>query len=36
VRLERSYHVATLDWDSDEIEARTAAFAAAVLSPAGP
>lgn len=36
VRLERSYHVATLDWDSDEIEARTTAFAAAVLSPAGP
>ncbi len=32
--LERSYHVATLDWDADEIEARVLAFAAAVLEPA--
>ena len=27
VRLERSYHVATLDWDGPEIERRTVAFA---------
>ena len=33
VLLERSYHVATLDWDKDEIEARTVAFASAVLPP---
>jgi carboxylesterase len=32
VRLERSFHVATLDWDRDEIEARTVEFATAVLS----
>ena len=35
VKLERSYHVATLDWDKDEIEARTVAFAISVLSPSG-
>ncbi len=35
VTLERSFHVATLDWDKDEIEARTVAFAATVL-PAPP
>jgi carboxylesterase len=28
VRLERSYHVATLDYDKDEIETRTVAFVA--------
>jgi carboxylesterase len=31
VLLERSYHVATLDWDKDEIEARTVEFLSAVL-----
>ena len=30
--LERSYHVATLDYDSDELEARTVAFASMVLA----
>ena len=30
VMLERSYHVATLDWDRDEIEARTVEFATSV------
>ena len=29
--LERSYHVATLDYDRDEVEARTVAFASRVL-----
>jgi carboxylesterase len=33
VMLERSFHVATLDWDKDEIEARTVAFVTAVLPP---
>jgi carboxylesterase len=33
VLLDRSFHVATLDWDKDEIEARTVAFAGAVLPP---
>ena len=33
VLLDRSFHVATLDWDKDEIEARTVAFASAVLPP---
>jgi carboxylesterase len=33
VMLERSFHVATLDWDKDEIEARTVAFATGVLPP---
>lgn len=33
VQLDRSFHVATLDWDKDEIEARTVAFANAVLPP---
>jgi carboxylesterase len=30
--LERSFHVATLDYDKDEIEARTVAFATSVLA----
>ena len=33
VMLERSFHVATLDWDKDEIEARTVEFVAGVLPP---
>ncbi len=36
VMLERSYHVATLDWDKDEIEAGTVAFLTAVSSAAAP
>jgi carboxylesterase len=36
VMLERSYHVATLDWDKDEIEARTVEFLAGVSSVAAP
>lgn len=32
VTLARSYHVATLDWDADEIEARAVAFARKVTS----
>ncbi len=32
VHLERSYHVATLDWDKDEIEARTVEFLTDVLA----
>lgn len=36
VRLERSFHVATLDYDRDEIEARTVAFALAVTPPGIP
>jgi carboxylesterase len=35
VMLERSYHVATMDWDREEIEARTVAFATSVLTPVG-
>ena len=35
VMLERSFHVATLDWDKAEIEARTVAFVTGVL-PAAP
>jgi carboxylesterase len=35
VWLERSYHVATLDWDRDEVESRTVAFVTAVLAGAG-
>ncbi len=31
--LERSYHVATLDWDKDEIEARTVEFVTGALAP---
>jgi carboxylesterase len=31
VLLDRSFHVATLDWDKDEIEARTVEFANTVL-----
>ena len=30
--LERSYHVATLDYDKDEIEARTVEFVTGVLA----
>ncbi len=33
VKLERSFHVATLDYDKDEIEARTVEFVSAVLPP---
>ena len=36
VSLERSYHVATLDFDKDEIESRTVAFVAGVLSSSRP
>jgi carboxylesterase len=36
VSLERSFHVATLDHDKDEIESRTVAFAAGVLSSSRP
>ena len=32
VKLERSFHVATLDYDKDEIEARTVEFVSRVLS----
>ena len=32
VTLERSYHVATLDYDKDEIESRTVEFVTSVLS----
>jgi carboxylesterase len=32
VTLERSYHVATLDYDKDEIESRTVEFVTNVLS----
>jgi carboxylesterase len=32
VVLERSYHVATLDYDKDEIEARTVEFLSGVLA----
>jgi carboxylesterase len=35
VVLERSYHVATLDWDKEEIEARTVEFLSGVLPPPG-
>jgi carboxylesterase len=34
VWLERSYHVATLDWDREEVESRAAAFAGTVLGAA--
>jgi carboxylesterase len=36
VWLERSYHVATLDYDRDEIEERTATFVSAVLTGSTP
>lgn len=36
VWLERSYHVATLDYDRDELEARTVSFVAAVTAGARP
>jgi hypothetical protein len=35
VYLERSYHVATLDWDAPVIEERVVAFAAEVLGGPG-
>jgi carboxylesterase len=35
IMLERSYHVATLDYDKDEIEARTVEFVTRVVAPAG-
>jgi carboxylesterase len=35
VMLERSYHVAPLDYDKDEIESRTVEFVAAALASAG-
>jgi len=35
VFLERSYHVATLDWDAPIIEERVVAFAAGVLGGPG-
>ena len=35
VVLERSYHVATLDYDKDEIEARTVEFVTGVLAADG-
>ena len=36
VVLERSFHVATLDYDKDEIEARTVEFVTGVLAAARP
>ncbi len=36
VFLERSYHVATLDWDAPVVEERVVAFAGKVLGPQGP
>jgi carboxylesterase len=33
--LERSFHVATLDYDQDEIEARTVEFVTGILAPSG-
>ncbi len=36
VVLERSFHVATLDCDKDEIESRTVEFVAGVLPPPRP
>jgi carboxylesterase len=36
VSLERSFHVATLDYDKDEIESRTVAFVVGVLSSSRP
>jgi carboxylesterase len=36
VVLERSFHVATLDWDKDEIESRTVEFVNGVLPPPRP
>jgi carboxylesterase len=36
VVLDRSYHVATLDYDKDEIETRTVAFLSGVLPPPQP
>jgi esterase/lipase len=35
VVLERSFHVATLDYDKDEIEARTVKFVSDLLPTAG-
>ena len=36
VVLERSYHVATLDYDKDEIETRTVEFLSTVLARPAP
>lgn len=36
VLLERSYHMATLDWDAPDIEARTVAFARRAAAPTEP
>ncbi len=36
VTLERSFHVATLDYDKDEIEARTVEFVAGVAAASRP
>jgi carboxylesterase len=33
ITLDRSYHVATLDYDKDEIEARAVEFASGLLAP---
>ncbi len=35
IRLERSFHVATLDYDKEEIEKRTVAFVTDLLPPSG-
>jgi carboxylesterase len=35
ITLERSFHVATLDYDKDEIEARTVEFVAGLLAQTG-
>ncbi|HUD18375.1 MAG TPA: hypothetical protein VMQ59_14000, partial [Acidimicrobiales bacterium] len=35
IMLERSFHVATLDYDKDEIEVRTVEFVTGVLATAG-
>ena len=35
VMLERSFHVATLDYDKDEIETRSVRFVTGLLAPAG-
>ena len=35
ITLERSFHVATLDYDRNEIEARTVEFVTSVLTPLG-
>ena len=35
IMLERSFHVATLDYDKEEIEKRTVAFVTDLLPPSG-